>query len=86
MTDEQVQSTILQGMAGGHDDVLDAMEVAAILLIPTLLKAADQLIGSLPKNMEKPPDDLLEIVLSHMLEDVSGRRSWKAVDALWRCL
>jgi hypothetical protein len=42
VTEEEVRNTILSGLGGGsdEDDVLDLMELVAVLLIPTLLKAA----------------------------------------------
>lgn len=42
VTEDQVRNTILEGMGGGstQDDVLDLMEVVAMLLIPIFLKAA----------------------------------------------
>jgi hypothetical protein len=42
VSEEEVKDTILQGLGGGsdQDDVLDLMEVVAMLLIPTILKAS----------------------------------------------
>ena len=57
--DEQVRKTILSGLGGGstEDDVLDLMEVVAILLIPTFLKAADAKVLK-SKGVEEEEEEL----------------------------
>jgi hypothetical protein len=48
------------------------MELVAILLIPTLIKAADQRGGTrLPSGVVPAPAGLLEYVLKMILHDVS---------------
>jgi hypothetical protein len=74
VTDEEVFSTILQGLGGGSekDECIDVMELVAILLIPTLIKAADQRGGyRLPSGVVPAPAGLLEYVLKIILHDVS---------------
>jgi len=76
VTLEEFRSTILQEGLGGSDgegEVLDLMEVTAILLIPILLKAAALEQGnSLPDTIVPPPDSLLPTVLRIILHDVTG--------------
>lgn len=61
--DEKVKTTILSGLGGGseEDDVLDLMEVVAILLIPVFLKAVAQnqtdKSGHLDNNQKEGPTD-----------------------------
>ena len=61
---DQVRDTILYGLGGGGGStydasVLDIMELTAILMIPILLKSADQENGAkLPPGMREPPPHL----------------------------
>jgi hypothetical protein len=73
ITEEEVCSTILQGLGGGNDadECIDVMELTAILLIPTIIKAADQLAGCrIPTGVVKAPSGMLEYVLKTILHDV----------------
>lgn len=47
VTEDEVRKTVMFGLGGGDDDeaCIDLMELAAILLIPTLIKAADAVDG-----------------------------------------
>lgn len=82
-----VRQTILKGMGGDRDtdddlgdncpDVIDVMELTAILLIPTLLKAAaleEEGSNNIPNGLLMPPPDLLKYVLDMILHDVTGDR------------
>lgn len=78
VTEEEVKESILGGLGGGEHylegdgDALDLMEVVACLLIPTLLKAAQQhQYIPLPSNVVPANEKLLETVWSIMLHDVS---------------
>ena len=59
VTEEEVNATIIQGLGGGsdQDDVLDLMEMVAMLLIPTILKAARQEYLKDKKEGEQHDDD-----------------------------
>lgn len=72
VTPEEVRDTILEGLGGGNSDneCLDLMEIVAILLIPTILKASREQDESLKQKIVKPPPALLETTLSMILEDV----------------
>jgi hypothetical protein len=77
VTVEEVRWNILQGFGGsdGDGEVIDLMELTAIILIPLLLKAAMLQQGQgLPPDVIPPPDLLLETVLQIILHDVTGRR------------
>jgi hypothetical protein len=74
VSNEFVRDTILRGMAGSNDEneSLDIMEIVAILMIPTLLKAAAQQEGlPLPEGIQLPPEGLVDYVLKIILHDVS---------------
>jgi hypothetical protein len=74
VTVDEVRSAILSGMGGGSYDaeVLDAMELVAILMIPALRKTdAFRRNESIPKDILMPPEGLLEKVLHMVLTDVS---------------
>lgn len=74
VTDQQVQETILQGLGGGDGDqeVIDMMELVALLQIPVLVKGAYGAHGkALPKGVVPAPDKLLEFALKIILHDVS---------------
>jgi hypothetical protein len=71
---ESVRKHILSGMGGGAEDteVIDAMEVMAILMIPIVRKAAEMQKGiDLPPGILVPPKELLDLVLTMILTDVS---------------
>ena len=75
VTEEQVRNTILQGMGGSSDtdEVIDLMELTALLMIPVVLKAALLQEGAdLPDGAEAPPADLIEYVSKMILHDVSA--------------
>jgi len=78
VTLEEVRKTILQGLGGSDDEgeVLDLMEVIAILVIPILIKASTlEGGGSLPENVVPPPENLLPSVVRILLHDVCGDAS-----------
>jgi hypothetical protein len=75
---EDVRTKIIHGLGGGcqkEDTCLDLMEVVAIILIPTLLKAASQ--DALPDNIVKPKEGLMQYVLNMILHDTTGSRKPK---------
>lgn len=75
VSEEQVRNTILQGMGGSseEDEVIDLMELTAILMIPVVLKASLLQEGAdLPDGAEAPPADLIEYVSKMILHDVSA--------------
>ncbi|GKY91070.1 hypothetical protein MPSEU_000079800 [Mayamaea pseudoterrestris] len=93
---ETVHSVIMSGLGGGSgkasskmnngneadDEVIDLMELVALLMIPTLLKARlQQLQDSLPEGVIKPPHGLLEYVLKIILHDTTGCSAFKPLDA-----
>lgn len=54
------------------------MELVAILLMPTLIKAAEEEAGEeLPHGVIKPPPGMLDYVLRMILHDVTGNSSPK---------
>jgi hypothetical protein len=61
---------------GGSDDqaeVIDLMELTAIVMIPLLLKAAAVTKGQdLPANVVPPPEKILEMAVKIILHDVTG--------------
>ena len=64
---------MIRGLGGGdeeRDGCIDLMEVVAILLIPTLLKASSQ-ADELPDDIIQPRQGMLDYVLSMILHDVS---------------
>jgi hypothetical protein len=64
----------MRGLGGGdeqEDDKLDLMEVVAILMIPTLRKAAYD-GGEFPADLVRPREGLIEYVLQMMLHDCTG--------------
>jgi hypothetical protein len=78
VTEEEVRNTIMQGLGGGNSDseCIDLMEVVAILMIPTILKASQDANSrkqgpALHEKLIKPIPDLLQTVLTMILEDVS---------------
>ena len=74
VSNEEVRDTIFEGLAGGSGDdgCLDLMEVVAILLIPTLLKASNEQENvALPNGVVETPRGMLEYVLRMILHDVS---------------
>lgn len=71
VTPQDVRKQVIFGLGGGDDekdDIIDLMEIVAMLLIPTLLKAV---APELPEGAVRPQDGLLEYVLSMILHDVS---------------
>lgn len=77
VTHRQVCDTILQGMGGGSDDeeVLDLMEMVAILLIPVLLKATCRQRGhelEADTTADTPPANLIDFVREMIVFDVVG--------------
>jgi hypothetical protein len=73
-TNEEVCKTILHGLGGSgeEDESIDIMELATILLIPTLNKAATQHAGAtLPEGVVPTPTGMLDYVLKMILHDVS---------------
>ena len=87
VTLEQVRSTILHGFAGGDEGTLDAtevidmMELTAIILIPLLLKASivEGDGGTLPEGVLPPPENLLKDVIEMIVHD-SGASAFAATD------
>ena len=94
VTKEEVKSTILRGLGGGEsdEDCIDLMEMVAILMIPTLLKAKEQLKDYESSNdtvddgvideteFIQPQRGLLNYVVSMILHDVTGSRTPKKLD------
>jgi hypothetical protein len=79
VTVDDVRKTILSGMGGGaeENEVIDAMEVMAILMIPVLRKAAEIQKGTvLPDGISAPPKELLDLVLTMILTDVSASSAY----------
>jgi hypothetical protein len=88
VTLEEVRQTILQGLGGGgaaggssagddddddEGEVIDLVELTAIILIPLLLKAAAVEKGQdLPSDAVPSPEQLLETVVQIILHDVAG--------------
>ena len=58
---------------------LDILELAAILIIPTLVKATTMMDTDLPERVIPPPDGLIERVLGWMLDDITGTDKPKAL-------
>ena len=83
---DQVRATILQGLGGGDDEeeCIDLMEIMAMLLIPTLRKAAaevltDEKVGT--TDFEYPPiPNLLQHVTNIILHDVTDSLEPKILD------
>ena len=82
----EVRWVILQGFGGSdkENEVIDLMELTAIILVPLLLKAAavvrhkeqghdDNPTTILPPNVVPPPEQLLETSLQIILHDVTGK-------------
>ena len=68
-----MQETILHGLGGGsgEQEVIDMMELVALLQIPVLVKGAYAARGKgLPKGVVPAPEKLLEFVLKIILHDV----------------
>jgi hypothetical protein len=67
---EEVRRHVIRGLGGGDEEVgIDLMEVVAMLLIPTLLKAATP-VEELPDGVIRPRYGMLDYVLSMILHDV----------------
>lgn len=67
---EEVRRHVIRGLGGGdeeQDGCIDLMELVAILLIPTLLKASSD---ELPQGVIEPRSGMLKYVLSMILHDV----------------
>jgi hypothetical protein len=61
------------GGSSEEDEVIDLMELTAILMIPVVLKASLLQEGAdLPDGAEAPPADLIEYVSKMILHDVSA--------------
>jgi hypothetical protein len=85
VTLNEVRWIILQGFGGSdkENEVIDLMELTAIILVPLLLKAAavvehnqqghDNTTATLPSNIVPPPKQLLETSLQIILHDVTGK-------------
>jgi len=86
VTLNEVRWIILQGLGGSdrENEVIDLMELTAIILVPLLLKAAavvqhnqqghdDSKTPILPPNIIPPPEQLLETSLQIILHDVTGK-------------
>ena len=76
-----MRTKILRGMGGGdetQDDKMDLMEMVAILLIPTLLKCAND--GDLPDGVIKPSSNLIRNVLEILLHDTTNSRNPKKLN------
>ncbi len=72
---EEVRQTILQGLGGSDDEgeVIDLMELTAIIIIPLLLKAAAVTKGqALPAGVLAPPENLMELAVKIIAYDVTG--------------
>ena len=77
VTVETVRSIIMQGLGGSDDvnEVIDLMELKAIILIPLLLKARAALKHvpeNLPSKILFPPRQMLETASLIILRDVFG--------------
>jgi len=73
VTVEDVRTKVIRGLGGGDevaDSCLDLMEIVAILLIPTLLKAASP--EKIPDNLINPKEGLIQFVWKIMLHDTTG--------------
>lgn len=72
VTEEYVNQTIIQGLGGGsdQDDVLDLMEMVAMMLIPTLLKASRK--EYLREKGEQGNDDDEQEELHELEESAQG--------------
>ena len=72
-----MRNTIISGLGGGNsdDECIDLMEIVAILMIPTLLKAFQVEVNaeSLSEKLVPPAPNLLQSVLNMILEDVGTR-------------
>jgi hypothetical protein len=69
---EEVRRHVIRGFGGGDEEkdvCIDLMELVAILLIPTLLKATCP-PDKLPKGVIRPRNGMLDYVLSMILHDV----------------
>jgi len=74
ISEEEVRRHVIRGLGGGdeeQDGCIDLMELVAILLIPTLLKAATA-ADQLPEGVIRPRNGMLDYVLSMILHDVRG--------------
>jgi hypothetical protein len=86
---ETVDSLILSEFGGSgvttlkkDEEVLDLMEIVALLIIPTLLKARLQASGEdLPDGVIKTPPGLISYVLKMILHDTTGSSSSKPLNA-----
>lgn len=81
VTNEEVRSNILKGMGGGQDEdeVLDLMEVVAMLLIPIFKKAYKQEVEGkdLTDGLVPAPNNLLDYALKIILHDNTPDTSYK---------
>jgi hypothetical protein len=71
---DEVRDTVLKGLGGGSgdDECIDVMEMVAILLIPTLLKAAQEETNvTLNSKLILPRPGIIRFVLDMILQDVS---------------
>jgi hypothetical protein len=76
VTEEEVNNTVINGLGGGNsdDECIDLMEIVAILMIPTILKASKEATSEeiLHEKLTQPEPELLQRVLTMILEDVSS--------------
>jgi hypothetical protein len=70
----QVRRDIIHGLASStsQEDVLDLMEIVALLMIPTLLKAKQQMNGTKLRKVVQTPKGMLEYCLKMILFDTTG--------------
>lgn len=81
VTKEQVRECILKGLAGGDEEgeVVDILEIVAILLIPMFVKVSDSVLGGRKRNstltsdQERllPPPTIIADVLQDILHDTT---------------
>jgi len=86
VTPDKVRETILAGLGGGEDEdeCIDLMEIVAMLIIPSLIKAADEVLeGDVKKVSDedtRPMKGLLNYVVKMILHDITDSVEPKKLD------